>query len=185
MVTKNISTLYYFRTEWLMSMIINVNEHEDEPTEWIIMYNDTMDMKWKDAMKAHGILKPLPHTHNTVKGTQSHTSYIVLFYPVILEQTNILYSCCSKLFLNTSFVFQHLTLCFQAMFVVLIKVPFIEQSEWCFYMAWHCFVKDCIKQSKNDFIDLFFLFLRAITLFTWAPRKKTLRYYPQRLCFDK
>ncbi len=47
-----------------MSMMINVNEHDDKSTEWIIMYNDTMDMKWKDAMKVHGILKPFQITQN-------------------------------------------------------------------------------------------------------------------------
>ncbi len=36
-----------------MSMMINVHDDEDESAEWIIMYNDTMKRKWKDAMKAH------------------------------------------------------------------------------------------------------------------------------------
>ncbi len=45
-------------------MVINVNDHEDESTK--CMYNDTMDMKWIDAIKAHGILKPLQHTQNKV-----------------------------------------------------------------------------------------------------------------------
>ena len=46
------------------------------------MYNDTMDMKWKDAMKAHGILEALQHRQNTVKRslicfvvTPSHSSH--------------------------------------------------------------------------------------------------------------
>ncbi len=50
-----------------MSMMINVHDHEDESEEWIIMYNDTMNRKWKDAMKVHGILKAVQHTQNTVK----------------------------------------------------------------------------------------------------------------------
>ena len=44
-----------------------VHDHEDESAEWIIMYNDTMKRKWKDAMKAHEILKAFQHTQNTVK----------------------------------------------------------------------------------------------------------------------
>ncbi len=45
-----------------------VYDHEDKSVEWIIMYNDTMDMKWKDVIKAHGILKALHETYtNTVK----------------------------------------------------------------------------------------------------------------------
>ncbi len=45
-----------------MSMVINVYDHEDEPTKWIIMYSHTIDMKWKDAGIEHGILKLLQHT---------------------------------------------------------------------------------------------------------------------------
>ncbi len=64
---KTISVLYYFPTEWLMSLMTNVNDHEDESREWIIVCKDmTMDLKSKDATKAHGILKPLQHTQNTV-----------------------------------------------------------------------------------------------------------------------
>ncbi len=59
---ESVRTLRYFPTEWLMSMVINVIDHKDESAEndnddgsmeWIIMYNDTMDMIWKDAMKAY------------------------------------------------------------------------------------------------------------------------------------
>ncbi len=50
-----------------MSMMINVHDREDESAERRIMYNDTMNRKWKDAMKAHGILKALQHTQNTEK----------------------------------------------------------------------------------------------------------------------
>ncbi len=39
------------------------------------MYNATMDMKYKDAMKAHGILKLLQHTQNTVISI-NHTSHL-------------------------------------------------------------------------------------------------------------
>ncbi len=51
----------------------------------IIMYNDTKDMNWRNAMKAHGILKPLQHTQNTV--LHSHTSSSILFKQSI--------NCCS------------------------------------------------------------------------------------------
>ncbi len=40
-------------------MMIKAYDHENESVGWIGIYNDTMDMKWKDAMKAHGILKVL------------------------------------------------------------------------------------------------------------------------------
>ncbi len=48
-------------------MVINVYDYEDESAEWIIIHNDTMDMGYKDAMKAHGILKALQHIQNAVK----------------------------------------------------------------------------------------------------------------------
>ncbi len=45
-----------------MSMMIYVHDHDNESTKWVVMYNDTMDMKWKDAIKARVILKPLQPT---------------------------------------------------------------------------------------------------------------------------
>ncbi len=59
-----------------MSMMIDAYDHEDESAEWIIMYNDTMNRKWKDEMKAHGILKALQHTQNTVKFSVTFTHHL-------------------------------------------------------------------------------------------------------------
>ncbi len=40
------------------------------------MLNDTMNRKWKHAMKAHEVLKALQHTQNTVKSI-TFTHFIV------------------------------------------------------------------------------------------------------------
>ena len=50
------------------------------------MYNDTMKRKWKDAMKAHEIIKVLQHTQNTVKSiTFTHPASAGV--PVVLKHT--------------------------------------------------------------------------------------------------
>ena len=65
------------------------------------MYNDTMDMKWKDAMKAYGILKPLQHTQNTVKSI----SVIRLIFHTIYKSFNC---CVLPALLKDKFNFFHI-----------------------------------------------------------------------------
>ncbi len=39
--------------------MIDEDDHEDESTKWIILYSDRVDVKRKNAIMAHGILKLL------------------------------------------------------------------------------------------------------------------------------